>query len=205
MRQVMALLVLLVVTIPLTALSANHEIRPYIAIDGGIGHIDIGDTVDEIAALVDGSASTSKDETSGVYIIGAGIRLAPHLSLEANYYDLGEYEASVTAEGGTITDTIAFTGYGVRLFAHWVITPRWSFDAALGVARMRAERTTSSPDDRETTKSRDDTLTLGIGTQYHISDHWTLRTNLLHMNEIGDSSTGRDSVNAASVGAMLRF
>ena len=144
-------------------------------------------------------------------MIGAGVRFGQYFSLEANYIDLGRFEASLDADsGGSVEDSVEISGYGLRGIGHWPVARRLSLNASAGISRLSAKRDTQvegaggtlSNTERET----DSVLTLGIGVDYDIATQWVVRAQFLHFDSVGDSdTTGEGDVQLATLGGVYRF
>ena len=216
MRFSISLPVLLGVSLVTQSALGAETVRPYLAADVGASFVDLSDaedSLDELAAVAEAQgAETSKsiDDRDIGFFVGVGLRLTDFVSVEMNYYNLGEFRAEMTATGGgttrTRSDKLDFSGFGPRVIGHLPVADRWTVDLAAGVARISTERDTDRIDgtsNRE--KSTDTVFNVGIGGRYNITNNWAVRGMFTHFNNVGDSSTGRDDVQIVTVGGVYTF
>ncbi|SEO98229.1 outer membrane protein [Aquisalimonas asiatica] len=213
------LLAPLLVILPLGQAAAltTDDVRPYFVADAGMGYVDLGDAerdLDRIADDDDISGSTSTKNTSFAYILGIGWHIGPYVAIELNYFDLGEYDATFSADNNdALESVIDFSGFGARGIARWPLTESWSVDVGLGAAqmdtRLRREFKPGSSSSNggavERYSSTDVVMNASLGTQYRLSREWSLRAQYLYFNDVGDSSTGRDDIQVLTVGAQFFF
>lgn len=205
----------LLLALPLGQAAAltTDDVRPYFALDAGVGYVDLGDAEDNLKAIAnneDINGSTSSKNSSFAYMLGIGWQIGPYVAVELNYFDLGEYDASLSANEGSLESVIDFSGFGVRGIGRWPVTRDWSVDFGLGAAQMdtRVRRDVRPPDDPnfvDRASSTDVVVNASIGTQYRLSREWAVRAQYLFFNDVGGDSTGSDDIQVLTVGAQLFF
>ena len=216
MRFSIGIPVLLGLILMAQSAAGTENIRPYVSADVGASFVDLSnaeDDLDDIAAEQEEEGrdtSTSINDRDIGFFIGVGLRVTAHVSVEMNYFDLGEFDAELTVTDGNTsaaqTEKVGFSGFGPRIIGHFPVADRWTVDLAAGVARISTERDTDRIDgtsNRE--KSTDTVFNVGIGGRYNITNNWAVRGMFTHFNNVGDSSTGRDDVQIVTVGGVYTF
>ncbi len=208
MKQILLTLPLLM-AIP--ALASANWTGPYIHGELGMSFVDIdqSDREDELQ-----NASTREDSDSFAFSLGLGYRFHPNFSVEASWYDLGEFDASISGQtaGGSdieLSQEITVAGYGLRGIGHLPITERWTLDGSLGFARMttrnEGEGTVNGTDESRTESSSDVVATVGVGATYRLNEQFSIRGQYMYFDDVGDSDTGESDIQYLSVGAIVSF
>jgi len=173
------------------------------------------------AAADDDSASYRARSTrrmSDVWSADAGYLFNPYVGLEAAFFHLGEikYWAVGTlttpfgSESLSTKSEISSKGPALSLVLRLPLTNAFAADLRVGDYYGKTTANTlvtvnaiSQPN--STTKSNS-SLLVGLGAAYTIAAHWSVRADLLRVNNAGDSSSvGTFSVNLVTLGASYTF
>jgi hypothetical protein len=198
----------------------------YLGANFGRAHntYDTGFIDSELATAVAGDSDTatyrarSTQRMSDVWWADGGYLFNPYVGIEAAFFHLGEIKywavgTLTTPIGGNFLSTksdISSKGPALSLVLRLPLTSAFEADLRVGdyygkttANTLVTFNSTSVPN--STTKSSS-SLLVGVGAAYTIAAHWSLRADLLRVNNAGDSSSvGTFSVNLVTLGASFTF
>jgi opacity protein-like surface antigen len=160
----------------------------------------------------------SRQRMSDVWSLDVGYLFTPYLGIEAGFLHLGEirYQAVGAVVNGSASaalgSSVEVTSHGPVLSAvlRMPLTEALAFDLRIGdyfgKSTLDNLVTLDSSSSFVAQSKTGSSLLTGVGVAYTFAGHWSGRLDYLRINKTGDESTiGRFSVNAASVGISYTF
>ncbi len=155
------------------------------------------------------STSISDDNRDTAYKIYGGYQMNRFLSLEAGYFNLGQFGFSATTlPAGTLDGNIKLQGWNLDLVGTLPITEKFSAFARVGATRVHAQdRFTGSGSVlvlNPSPSTRDTQPKYGLGLQYALTESLAMRAEL-ERHRINDAVGNRGDVDVASIGLVYHF
>lgn len=153
--------------------------------------------------------STSGDDRDKGYKLYGGYGLSRNFALEAGYFDLGRYSYTFnTTPAGSFSGDMRVKGLNLDLVGILPVGDRFSVFGRVGAAFSRTNttftRTGLVPLNTSNPRERDTGLKLGVGMQYAVTDHWSVRAELERYG-VKDPVRNRSHIDMASVGLVYYF
>lgn len=152
--------------------------------------------------------SIDNDERGVGAKLFAGYRFNRYFTLEAGYFDLGDFGfTATTSPPGSLTGKIELQGLSLDPVFIWPITSKWSGLARIGatyaeaVTTYRASGSVSAPPDRE---EHEVNHRLGLGLQWDFSEPFSLRAEV-ERYRVDDAVGNAGDVDLYSMGAIYHF
>ncbi len=162
--------------------------------------------------------STKVERRANAWWADAGYMRWSHVGIELDFLHLGELtyhgQATLTTVGRPNRSLVAMTdvssrGPALTLRGRVPLADGLDLNLRLGdyygrtaTTRGYAIGTFYQPTTKTSTVS---SLLLGAGLSYSLDHHWSLHADYLHVNQTGDSNTGRFNVDLASAGVSYTF
>jgi opacity protein-like surface antigen len=220
-------LIAAVLTAMLAAPATAQDSGWYLTGSVGSAHysIDLDSQVREACLhLFCGGRAMMTDSSATTYRLGGGYRVNPYLALELNWVDLGRatsYFGTSSAHGNAESNgKYRLDGYQASLVGRWPVAANFALLGKLGVfaARLRYGADGTSNIIVPTTYSfqapteNSNKTTFGLGVEYRLDPHWSLRADWDRYRGIGNPVTfaiienGRfDHIDSLTVGASFAF
>jgi len=169
-----------------------------IYLGGSWGQAEYADTCDDLA-LVGGC----KDNDNGFRLF-AGYQFNRNFGLELGYADLGVVRAEGTFLGTPTRFVAETTGFDLTGVVSFTVVDRLSLFGRLGAYRMRTkvDLNLGGVDSRD--GETNGGLTYGLGLGYGLGI-LGVRVEWQRYDNVGGGSTGEDTVDFFSIGALLKF
>ena len=169
-----------------------------IYLGGSWGQAEYADTCDDLA-LVGGC----KDNDNGFRLF-AGYQFNRNFGLELGYADLGVVRAEGTFLGTPTRFVAETTGFDLTGVVSFTVVDRLSLFGRLGAYRMRTkvDLNFGGVDSRD--GETNGGLTYGLGLGYGLGI-LGVRVEWQRYDNVGGGSTGEDTIDFFSIGALLRF
>jgi OOP family OmpA-OmpF porin len=146
------------------------------------------------------------DRERGVKVYG-GWQFHRNFAVEAGVYDLGRFDYSYGAPGGTISGNTRYRGLNLDLVGIVPFSDRFSGFARVGGTYTWARSnvgTTGVFTGGGSRRERDADWKYGVGLEYAFTPSWALRAEWERYH-LEDPARGRGRVDMASIGVVYRF
>ncbi len=143
------------------------------------------------------------------YKLFGGYQYNRYFSVEGGYFDLGKFGFSTnTVPTGTLSGDIKLKGINLDLLGTLPIGDRFSAFGRVGVARSQAHDTFTGAGAvnvlNPSPSASGNTLKLGLGLQYALTDAISLRTEI-ERYRVDDAVGNKGDVDLVSLGLIYRF
>lgn len=169
-----------------------------IYLGGSWGQAEYADTCDDLALI---SGCTDNDNAFRFF---AGYQFNRNFGLELGYADLGVVRAEGTFLGTPTRFVAETTGFDLTGVLSFTVVDRLSLFGKLGVYRMRTEVDLNFGGAESRDGETNSGLTYGLGLGYGLGI-LGVRVEWQRYDNVGGGSTGEDTVDFFSIGALLRF
>ena len=211
MKKIHALCLASLAALGLPQAHAQNEGHFYGGVGAGRSQSKIDDNRINAALIGAGATSTSitHDQRDAAYKLFGGYQFTPYLSLEAGYFNLGEFGfKSITTPAGTLDGRIKLDGLNFDLLGALPVNDQLSLLGRVGMVRARARDTfvgtnavsVSNPNP-ETTKQN---YKAGVGFAYKFSPSMSLRGEL-ERYRINDAVGNKGDINTATLSLVFPF
>jgi OmpA-OmpF porin, OOP family len=156
-------------------------------------------------------ASSSTERSSTNPNLQLGYRINRNLSVEATYDRIGNLgvQSSVATPGvDTASGQWKAHGVGLHALVSQPLNDKWSVQGRVGLERWHTSlgmTSNTAGAANLNTSANNLSLVLGAGAAYAISRNVDATAELIHNNRVGDSATGRTSVNTVNMGLRYHF
>jgi hypothetical protein len=146
--------------------------------------------------------TTTFDRTDATWSLTAGYRINRYISAELSYIDLGEARLSNVATISSplasfdlsLDQTIEIAGVSAAVLGTWPIAERWALHARGGYEFTDSEsRLTLNGNDVFEIKESSDNFVIGLGVDFALTSHWSLRAEAERHLDIGGDVFAEDS------------
>lgn len=182
-------------------------------------------TANGLADSYNGSTfNTSSTDKDGIYKIFGGYRFNKYLALEAEYTKFSDTRSNLSAnsnDGYRTTNSVdnELEGIGLKAVGLYPITDSFELKASAGLLRWKldeksnAVREVSLGDANETTTfrqgynstERGTSITVGLGANYNINQHFTLGLNWERINDVGEKRFAFGETDIDTYTASLQY
>lgn len=159
--------------------------------------------------------TVTQDGKATGWAVSAGYQFNRYLSLEGQYFDLGNAKWSGRSPGpfgGQINATFKLTGLGVDAVGRYPFDDRLSVFGKLGLVDTRLQEAISEAGSLAALafalnqSATDRTYDFGAGFELRLTQSWALRLGYTELHSVGDEgTTGSGKVNFSYLTALLRF
>lgn len=198
-----------------TAIQAAHAEGWYLGASLGRSDTTLPtDSVDDaLMGMGFSASSTGGDDTDTAVRLTAGFEVSRYLGFEVGYAWLGEteIETRTTGPSGTATLTAEGEGFFAQAMGRLPVSRNGSAYLKLGAFRWTVDSKTEIDipgflTDVEQARARGTSPSFGVGLDYRITDHTSLRFDYERTNNVGDAArTGEADVDVVSVGLIYRM
>jgi OOP family OmpA-OmpF porin len=147
------------------------------------------------------------DRDTGFKLYG-GYQLNRNFAIEGGYFDLGRYNYSYTATGGTFSGNSRYDGLNLDLVGMLPVTDRFSAFARVGgiYTRSRAAYASAGTAAIAGTSRRDNDfgVKVGLGLEYAVTQALAVRGEV-ERYRVHDPIRNRGYIDMASIGLVYRF
>lgn len=192
----------IVIALPLLGLSAtglaaeNSPIKAFY-IGGGGGQSEVDDFCD---------GASNCDDTDTAWKIFGGYRFNPNIAIEAGYVDFGEFTASDTIFGFSVTGKAEVTGVTAHVLGILPVHERVSLMARAGTIYSDVDIKASGAGITVNEDDQSFAFAAGLGAEFNITDQFALRAEYELFKDVGDDDeTGESDVTLLSASALFRF
>jgi OOP family OmpA-OmpF porin len=169
-----------------------------IYLGGSWGQAEYADTCDDLALI---SGCTDNDNGFRFF---AGYQFNRNFGLELGYADLGVVRAEGTFLGTPTRFGAETTGFDLTGVLSFTLVDRLSLFGRLGAYRMRTEVDLNFGGAESRDGETNGGLTYGLGLGYELGI-LGVRLEWQRYDNVGGGSTGEDTVDFFSLGALIRF
>lgn len=169
-----------------------------IYLGGSWGQAEYADTCDDLA-LISGCI-----DNDNAFRFFAGYQFNRNFGLELGYADLGVVRAEGTFLGTPTRFVAETTGFDLTGVLSFTVVDRLSLFGKLGAYRMRTEVDLNFGGAESRDGETNSGLTYGLGLGYELGI-LGVRVEWQRYDNVGGGSTGEDTVDFFSIGALLRF
>ena len=153
--------------------------------------------------------SMSEDSRDRGYKLYGGYGLNRNFALEAGYFDLGRYSYRYnTTPAGSFGGDMHVKGLNLDLVGILPVFDRFSVFGRVGATYARTSTGFTStglvPANSSNPRDRDTSFKLGVGMQYALTDHWSVRAEL-ERYRVKDPVRSRGRIDMVSVGVVYYF
>jgi OOP family OmpA-OmpF porin len=178
---------------------------------------------DSCLGLCSVEAAGLRGSNTTAYRLGGGYRVNPNLALELDWVDLGHagsyYRTVSTGVTADINGKYRLDGFQASLVGRWPVVENFALLGKLGIfaSRLRYEENGTvdfnpGPYSFHAPKDNSSKATFGLGVEYRLDPHWTVRADWDRYRGIGkrfaptDSENGRfDNIDSLTVGVSFGF
>jgi len=166
-------------------------------------NLDTSD-VDNLATQVGGTFS--KGETDTAYKLQVGYQFSPYWAVEGGYVDLGKASYNFATRLASAQGEYKASGLNAAVLGMWPLNDQFSLFGKVGAiyAHVKAEGS-NSLGESESFSSNGLKPAWGIGVNWDISAQMAARAEYEQFHELGNTETGKTTVDLASVGLAYRF
>lgn len=204
------LTILVLAALPATSAGAQ-EAMWYLGGNGGLGKANIDEQEirnDLLAAGLDVTEFRKDDEHFG-FKVYAGFPLSRFFSLEAGYFDLGDFSfTAVTLPAGTLVEQLTVRGVNLDVLLTLPLTEVFSTFVRAGANYAEAKVSFAGAGAvtvlEESRRERDTHYKFGLGVEYALNDSLGLRAEA-ERYRINDAVGNRGDIDLYSLGLLYRF
>ncbi len=182
-------------------------------IGGNIGqsraHLNEQKIADDVIPPPYSNTYLDHNTIDGGYKIYGGYEINPNISIEAGYFDLGEFQFNhITVPDGLLKTNMRVRGINLDVVGHLPLSEKLSAFARLGVTYALTQDTFSGTGAASglggKLSDRDTFPKAGIGLQYALNDSWALRLEG-ERYRISNAITDHNDIDLFSVGVVYKF
>lgn len=145
----------------------------------------------------------------GGYKLYGGYQFNPHVSLEAGYFDLGEFQFNhITIPDGLMKTNMQVRGFNLDVVGYLPFTEKLSAFGRLGVTRALTQDTFTGTGAATAfggkLSDRDTFPKAGVGLEYKFTDNLSMRLES-ERYRISNALTDHNNIDLFSVGVVYRF
>jgi OOP family OmpA-OmpF porin len=145
------------------------------------------------------------DESDTSFKVYGGYRFTRHLAIEAAYVDLGKLNATGSFAGNPFSNSTEITGVTLQAVGIATLGDRFSLTARIGALFWDLNTATTLGPFHSSTGDDGVDIALGVGAQFKFTPHFGIRADLDYYPDLGNSSTGEETVTAVTVGVVFLF
>ncbi|MDE1465681.1 outer membrane beta-barrel protein [Spartinivicinus poritis] len=170
------------------------------------------------------SFNTSSTDKDGIFKLFGGYRFNKHLAIEADYTKFSDTRSNLSAnsnDGYRATNRVdnELEGFGLKAVGFYPITDSFEIKASAGLLRWKldeksnAVREVNLSDTSETntfkqgynSTERGTSITVGLGANYNINDHFTVGLNWERINDVGEKRFAFGETDIDTYTASLQY
>ncbi|RYY73178.1 MAG: flagellar motor protein MotB [Gammaproteobacteria bacterium] len=182
-------------------------------IGGNIGqsraHLDEQKIADDVIPPPFTNTYLDHNTIDGGYKIFGGYEINPHISIEAGFFDLGEFQFNhITTPDGLLKTNMQVRGINLDVVGHMPLSEKISAFARLGVTYALTQDTFTGSGAASglggELSDRDTFPKVGLGLQYAFNDSWAMRLEA-ERYRISNAITDHNEIDLFSVGVVYKF
>jgi hypothetical protein len=182
----------------------------YVGVNLGTASVEVDEETEDFFTTM---PNAGIDDSTSTWSVAAGYRINPYVGTELSRVDLGEIDAYlnylVLGSPGR-ADLYQRTEGTALAFIGAVPISNFEFNFRLGVLFAETEVESVNRNALSVEHEADDVSTeellLGIGGAYEIADHFVVRADWVHYDDVGDEEvTSEGSIDTLTVGFAYRF